>query len=274
MDQEPQLRDPMVQSIGSLRELKGVVKKAELLDEKAAPVLVAAPIQGGESPYDRPFWKELSERRSSWKGHYYFTEAKDLGARGTMADEMTMMVPGGELLRCTEQVFTDSLRWGARTVFCIGSQTLTLSSMVNEKELVRVGDRRTSKEFLNLLYRIYLAVSRNKEYFLRVTRYFNQGPFNDIVGSIQQALLKRTGSVYLPDQRSLLRDLRLILPDGEKSKVTRIVLMVQGKFLHATEPGGWRVRTGTRQNPLGHFFGTVSINLHANTAIAHLGYQL
>ena len=259
--------NPMTKSIGSLAELKAVDRKIRELEEVTKVVPVVTKVIPGENPYDAAWGKVLHLARRTWTCFYGFLDAQQLGGRGSMADTVTVALPSGERVTCAEQVFVDANRWGYH-VFGIDEDCYDLSPAYSDSEGNRVAGREVSPEFMTLLERIYRTFGKDPILFRKLTNYLHQGPFNDMMNTVQYELLQSTDKLYLPDQKSLFKDYHLSVADQ------KLTVMMSGKFPHAAVQQGRKMISGTKQRPLGTFHGIMSINLKTNAAVVRLGALL
>lgn len=261
--------NPMTQSISSIRELIQPPKQLvipDLLPPPPKPAVYDLKL----NPYDYAFHSSSFSDSGVWKASYQFLDASFLGARGSMAVEHALPLPDGGQIRCVQQVFSDAARWG-KTALRIAGQPFPLSAEAPKTAMVRIEDREVSAPFLALLHRVYAAVSKNRNQFKKALSYLNQGPYNDMMATIQHELMRKEGCIYIPDQKSMTRAVHLLLPDGKTHKVTRMMLIIHGKFSAAENAKSGELLEARKGFEIGQFHGIATFNLSANTAVIKLG---
>ena len=94
-------------------------------------------------------------------------------------------------------------------------------------------------------------------------RYFNQGPFNDMIYSIMGDSFNQWDISLLPCQRSIKRKFHFVT--NQDTKTHQLVISISGLFKQAATNNG-DVIEGKKGLPLGEFSGKTVVNLNTKAA--------
>lgn len=216
-----------------------------------------------EGPYALAFWSQVVKSKSQFSKSLYFIDSSILAARGSMSTMEKVHLLSGEPLSCNAQVFTDLHRWGENAFFVLDGETHSLADLRSSPFSIGVSEsREVPYRMVTLLDTIHLQLKSNSVFSL-FTRYFHQGPFNDMVYSMMADCSKRWDVSLVPDQKGMSRTFNLTF--DRDNKVHKLIISVKGYFNSGYIPGVGTMEP-QEERKLGSFYGVTIVNLRTGAA--------
>lgn len=235
---------------------------------RALTVKVPRPISQSASieengPYALAFWSQVEKSDSQFSKSLYFLDSSVLASRGYMDKMEDVQLLHGKAVSCSSQVFLDLPRWGKNAHFILDGKAHALSGL--KESLFSIGvnhQRETPFKLLSLLDSVRHNLGDDKVFTL-FTRYFHQGPFNDMVYSIMADCMSQWDASLIPEQKEMNRTFNLVYDTA--CKVHKLIISVSGYF-----NAGYVPDVGTLEpvpgRKLGTFQGVTIINLNTGAA--------
>lgn len=216
-----------------------------------------------DGPYALAFWSQVVKSKSQFSKSLYFIDSSILASRGSMSTMEKVQLLSGEQLSCNSQVFTDLNRWGANAYFVLNGESRSLQELHASPFSIGVSkSREVPFRMVTLLDSIHAQLKSDRVFAL-FTRYFHQGPFNDMVYSMMADCLKQWDVSLIPDQSGMTRTFNLTL--DRENKVHKLIISVKGYFTSGHIPGVGTLEP-KEDRKLGSFYGVTIVNLRTGAA--------
>lgn len=225
--------------------------------------------EGG--PYKLAISSEKKKDHSSVRKTYHFFDGTILGARGRMAEEETITFPNGAMRTCSSQALIDLNRWGSNANLIVNHQEIALGAPQGDLKASLTEKLEIPLSLVSLLEKIDSALGSETR-FTQFTKFFNQGPFNDMFYGITLDVQKNWNAVLFPN-KEMKRSIHLIPKKGEKGEgaIDKIAIVLSGSFVAGAfgDAGVLEPREGQK---LGVFTGITKVNLitGAATVVTHV----
>jgi hypothetical protein len=219
-----------------------------------------------EGPYTLAFWSQVKKSEAQYSKALYFLNSQILEARSSMQGTEKIQLFSGRKLSCASQLFVDLPRWSKSSHLVIEGEAHSLGVFQDPSLNVGISQNRAIPvKAINLLdaMRDHLCTD---DKFLLFTRYFNQGPLNDMVYSMMTDASRQWEASLIPDQKSMQRTFHLVT--DRDTKVKKVMIVVRGYFDAGFIEGiGMLEPEGERK--LGSFYGVTIVNLDTGAAYVH-----
>lgn len=230
------------------------------LEEMSANV--AQPIQDVPRPDTPPL--KISEEKSGPDEFCRVRVFENFEVLGPGSDEIkTMLVDSNVEIGVSSTMFVDLNRWGAEATFGLDQEIYHLGRVNPKGRKYALHGSDVPEERITFLWHLFRRINHDQAATIKITRLFNQAPFNFMFGCFDQDFLDRFKFRVILSQECSSRKFHLYNFQGQD----RLVIIYSGNIGRFFDGALGVLPNTDKEGNLGDFRCEAVINLGNNSAM-------